>query len=147
MQLVTSVDLVGLLYGSGVTAGAAGCGMIEEAIAHGISTAIEHASVSPAEAIAEAAKKLLEKVGPHYGWVAWFKGRYKACECRSWLGRWCTGEAGYWKELAGSKDWGLVSGGLPITGRCDSPEGALPAGLAACKKKEAEVIAHNKICK
>ena len=146
VQLYTSVELVGLLYGAGVTAAAATCGLIEEAIAQGLKTCIEHTLTPPAEAIEKAAKNLLEKLGDHYGWVAWFKVRYEACECRSWLGRLWTGEAGYWRELSGSKDWEQVSGDLPITGGFDSPEGALSAGLEACRKKQAHFIARNKMC-
>jgi len=145
-QLYTSVELVDLLYGAGATAAAATCGMIEEAIAHGLSTCIEHSPMTPGEAIEEAAKNLLEKLGDHYGWVAWFKVRYEACECRSWLGRLWTGEAGYWRELAGSRDWEEVRGDIPISGGFDSPEAALSAGLKACREKQADFIARNKMC-
>jgi hypothetical protein len=37
--------------------------MIEEAIAHGLTTCIEHSLMTPGKAIEEAAKNLLEKLG------------------------------------------------------------------------------------
>jgi RHS repeat-associated protein len=145
-HLYTATHWFGLVLAAGQTA-AAGLGELEEIVATGVGEAVGHGLATPGQAIEHTAKDLLEKFGgDHYGWIAWIFVSYQACESRCAWGKAWTGEPGYWRNLAGSKEWEKVATSTPITEGFDDPKAALSAGNKRCDEKTADFRHYNKMC-